>query len=96
MWDCFAFLSDEFNKVVSSPHWDEIPKKCHKIYDLNIDLVPIHSCFGGMAFYKKNKLMNCEYSSVKEECEHISLYKCMKQNNVRLFMNPKQIIRYNI
>lgn len=67
-----------------------------KIYPIGSDLVPVHSCFGGMAFYKKNIVTACEYNSIDNDCEHVPFHQCLiDKNNARIFMNPSQAIRYS-
>lgn len=56
-------------------------------------LVPVQSCFSGMAIYKKSAIEDCTYSG--PECEHVRFHKCMiEKHNAKLFMNPGMIIRY--
>eukprot|EP01035_Chromulina_nebulosa_P022501 gene22501-29138_t len=71
MWDAFAFRNDEFpyNSNVDG-YWQTIVHKVQKIYPVGSDLVPVQSCFGGMAIYKKSSITNCKYDSIDEQCEH--------------------------
>lgn len=41
---------------------------------------PSEFCFGGMAVYNPQEYLNeqCSYSGSDEECEHVTLHKCMK------------------
>lgn len=105
MYDAFAFRSKNFpyspqeyyelNKNVNKTYWDDNIKAIQQIYDPKGSLIPVYSCFGGMAIYKKHLFESCVYSSRNEDCEHVALHKCMmEKHKARLFMNPAQIIRY--
>ena len=56
-------------------------------------LVPVTSCFGGMAFYKKYFTKGCRYIA-NGDCEHVSFNSCAIENGARIVMNPSQILRY--
>jgi len=103
MYDAFAFRNDEFpyspkeyGAIFNKDYWDFNGniKEMLKVYDPKGDLIPVHSCFGGLAIYKKKLFDGCSYKSESEDCEHVLLHKCMRDNGARLFMNPAQIIRY--
>lgn len=77
-------------------YWMLIVPQGQKIYPIGSNLVPVNSCFGGMAFYKKNIINSCEYNSIDNDCEHVPFHECLKdKNNGRIFMNPSQVIRYS-
>ncbi len=58
-------------------------------------LLPVQSCFGGLAFYRHEKILGCEYNSIADDCEHVEFHKCIREkNHGRIFMNPAQILRY--
>jgi hypothetical protein len=79
MYDIFAFRAT--------------PEHTRSIYAPGSEIVPVESCFGGIAIYKKSALSNCYYDSVS--CEHVGLHKCIReQNQARIVMNPTQIMRY--
>jgi len=99
MFDMYAFRNQEFPNGPSDgyiKYWVLDVAKGQKIYDINADLVKVDSCFGGMAFYKKEYIKDCSYDSINEDCEHIVFHQCIKnQNNGRMFMNPAQVLRYS-
>ncbi|MBP9792091.1 MAG: hypothetical protein KBC27_02660 [Rickettsiales bacterium] len=97
MYDAFAFRSDTFPwSPDKEDYWSIIVPSIQKIYNPNTGLVSVHSCFGGMAIYKKNFLQGCRYDSIKEDCEHVYLHQCMREKNkARITMNPTQIVRYS-
>lgn len=99
MFDMFAFRSDEFpdgvNDVSSARYWFGIVPEGQKIYDPQSDLLPVLSCFGGMAIYKREFIKGCYYQSHHEDCEHILFNKCIRGNGAKMFMNPAQVIRYS-
>ena len=77
-------------------YWMLIVPQGQKIYPIGSSLIPVNSCFGGMAFYKKNILNYCKYNSIDNDCEHVPFHQCIKdKNNARIFMNPSQAIRYS-
>lgn len=82
MRDLFAFKVDDIHKK--------------DIYPVRSNLVPVHSCFGGMAIYKKKFLSNCYYGNTINGCEHVDLNQCITQeNNGRIMLNPAQLLRYS-
>lgn len=98
MYDAFAFRSDEFpytpNEVGQKKYWHEVVGKIQRRYLPNESLVPVHSCFGGLAFYKRDKMNNCVYDSVENDCEHVAFHRCIRNNHGTIMMNPSQMIRY--
>lgn len=58
-------------------------------------LVPVHSCFGGLAIYRTSVLTDCEYGfrhrgpSHLLDCEHVLLHECIRETNkAKIFSNP--------
>lgn len=97
MYDMFAFRNDEFPEKLSYPYYyTKIVPKGQRPYKPGSALVPVQSCFGGIAFYKRDKVQNCQYDSIKEDCEHIPFHECIRKNGGSLYMNPAQVIRYSI
>lgn len=92
-YDMFAFRSGWQEE--SRLFWLRILPQMQKIYSIGEDLVPVFSCFGGLAFYKKNFIQNCIYDSIEDDCEHVYFHQCLRKNNAKIFMNPSQIIRYS-
>lgn len=97
MWDAFAFRNNEFPHDTRVPgYWNLLLSKIQKIYPAGTNLVPVHSCFGGLAIYKRSSILGCEYDSIDEDCEHVSFHKCATaKNHMRMFLNPNQMIRYS-
>lgn len=101
MYDAFAFRNSEFpysprdyEAKFGANYWDEYVYEIQKSYDPKGDLMPVYSCFGGMAIYKKYLFDNCTYDSEHGDCEHVFLHQCMRsRHNARIFMNPAQILR---
>ena len=98
MNDMFAFRNNEFPFLPSHEgYWGEIVPRGQKRYSVGDPMVPVHSCFGAMAFYKREAIEGCVYGSIKEDCEHVLFHECVvNKNNGRMFMNPSQVIRYSI
>ena len=87
MYDRFAF---QLLNIGNKTRWHT------RFYEPDSGLVPVKSCFGGLAFYKLSSINGCYYDSTSEGCEHISFHKCIKsQHDGRLYLNPTQIIRYS-
>jgi hypothetical protein len=96
MWDMFAFRNKQYPENLTHPdYWSKIVPRGQKIYLAGTELVPVQSCFGGLAFYKKLFINGCEYKSVDNDCEHIAFHQCLTENQGRIFMNPSQILRYS-
>jgi len=45
---------------------------------LNQDVIPVDSCFGGMAIYSKAVFGPCKYNDLVDECEHILFHQCIR------------------
>jgi hypothetical protein len=99
MYDVFAFRNEEFPmKPSDNPekYWTEIIYKAKKAYPVNSDLIPVDSCFGGLAFYKRKFIKSCRYDSIDDDCEHVLFHQCLREKNGgRMFMNPAQVIKYS-
>ena len=77
-------------------YWLLIAPQGQKVYPVKSDLIPVASCFGGMAFYKHEFIANCYYDSVDNDCEHVAFHQCLRDSHQgRMFMNPAQVIRYS-
>ncbi|MGA2418337.1 MAG: hypothetical protein ABSF55_03810 [Candidatus Staskawiczbacteria bacterium] len=54
------------------------------------ELVPVYSCFSGLAMYKMEAIKDCRYGF--EDCEHVSFHKQIyKRGHKRFFINPSMI-----
>ena len=97
MRDMFAFRNDEFPEVPSqTPDYStRVLHQGQRNYPVGSDMVPVDSCFGGMAFYKRKAIEGCRYDSIDGDCEHVLFNECVRErNHGRIFMNPSQVIRY--
>ncbi|CAK0855548.1 unnamed protein product [Prorocentrum cordatum] len=94
MYDCFAFRTkknDTFN-AGDCPRDKEQGMKLWAGYDL----VPVHSCFGGMAVYRSEALFQCRYDPGVYDCEHVPLHQCMRKHGSenRMFMDTMLTTAY--
>jgi len=96
MYDSFAFRSDEFpHGMEVEDYWSKFAPLAQKIYPINTPLIPVKSCFNGLAFYKREFIAGCRYDSINEDCEHIAFNQCIKdKNGGKMYLNPSMIIRY--
>lgn len=93
LWDCFAFR-DLKNDSYNVPDCiDTIGRTLYAQYDL----VPVHSCFGGLAMYRPERFLQCEYDPDVNDCEHVVLHKCMRERGSegRMFMDPLLTTNYD-
>jgi hypothetical protein len=91
-WIAFRWTAQEKSKL----YWTLIVPQAQKIYAANAPLVKVNSCFGGMAFYKREFIKDCRYDSIEDDCEHVTFHQCVRVNNDgRMMMNPSQMIRYD-
>lgn len=97
MYDMFAFWNDEFpiRPNDDKEYWTSTVFKGQKPYLVNSAFVPVYSCFGGLAFYKRQYSNGCKYDSIDGDCEHIPFHTCVRKNGGKIYMNPSQIIRYS-
>ncbi|WP_167268529.1 glycosyltransferase family A protein [Dyadobacter arcticus] len=57
-------------------------------------LIPLWSCFGGLAIYNSTCLPFMNYSG--PDCEHVELHNNLRNFGCdRIFLNPSQIVLYN-
>ncbi len=98
MHDGFAFRSSLLPHTPQSrkDYWHEyMHDNVQIVYNPSSDLVPVYSCFGGLAIYKRKFLNGCRYDSIQDDCEHVLFHKCMRdKHHARIFMNPTQVVRY--
>lgn len=97
MRDAFAFRDEEFphTPVSYKDYWSKIVPEIQKIYPVTSTLMPVKSCFGGMAFYKKKFIKECRYISKNDDCEHVAFHECLTEHhNARIVMNLAQRMHY--
>jgi hypothetical protein len=97
MYDMFAFRNDQYPWAIydTKDYWRKISKGQRQIFTAGSGLVPVQSCFGGMALYKREFIGNCKYTSIQGDCEHVAFHECLRKSHARIFLNPTQIIRYS-
>jgi len=72
-------------------HHTEINRRVYRRGD---PMLPVKSCFGGMAIYQRAALQDAVY--VGGDCEHVGLHTAMAvAGHNRIFCNPTQIVRYS-
>lgn len=62
------------------------------VHNRGADLVPVQSCFGGMAIYERELLHGLEYYDY--DCDHVTLHEQIRENGGSVFLNPSQIVVY--
>jgi hypothetical protein len=57
--------------------------------------IEVESCFGGMAIYRYDTMINCTYAHRDAtypymlDCEHVLYHQCLRtKNHARVFVNP--------
>lgn len=97
MYDMFAFYNKENQlrpKDGAELFWSETENR--KLYPIYLDLVPVYSCFGGLAFYKRTEIDGCRYDSIDDDCEHLYFHDCLaKKNGGKMFLNPALVVKYS-
>lgn len=59
------------------------------------DLIPVRSCFGGLAMYNPKAFCGCDYDETLNDCEHVGFHRCMTCRNMnRMFVDPLLATRY--
>lgn len=98
MYDMFSFYNDEFSRRPrdgESKYWGETVIKGQKHYPIDLGMIPVKSCFGGLAFYKRKVIDTCRYDSPDGDCEHIHFHECLHKKGGKMFMNTAMIIKYS-
>jgi hypothetical protein len=93
MYDCFAFR-DLHNDSFNQP---DCGYTLSKVLFSQYDLIPVHSCFGGLAMYRPGRFFECQYDPGVYDCEHVPFHKCMRQKGSegRMFMDPLLTTSYD-
>jgi hypothetical protein len=96
MYDAFAFRNHRFPYNNTEPnYWPDIARQVQMIHPPEQGLQTVYSCFGGMAFYKLSYVKDCNYTSVRGDCEHVAFHHCINtKNHGRITMNNALILRY--
>lgn len=91
-WDTLALRTPEFNDTRQQAQLDA----AHLRFPLWPRLVPVHSCFGGVAVYKPDAFRGCRYPQ-GDDCEHVLLHRCMRaRGRGRVFVNPVFLVQYGV
>lgn len=57
--------------------------------------IEVDSAFGGLAVYRRDPLLRCEYVGITDEgretCEHVGLHSALRGHGGRIFINPALI-----
>lgn len=65
-----------------------------RVYRMGDPLLPVKSCFGGMAIYRREAMAAAAYGG--GDCEHVVFHAAMAAaGHDRIFCNPTQIVRYS-
>ena len=96
---------DEQNKLASVETKKAFKRMSHdsklKAYELadqsslSMEILPVQSCFGGLAVYKSAAIEDCKYGYRYDEppfmldCEHVIFHKCLNEKHkARILSNP--------
>ena len=63
-------------------------------FPVDSGIIPVHSCFGPMAIYKRSAIQDCYYDSLEEDCEHVSFHKCLRDHGGNMTLNSAMMVRY--
>ena len=59
-------------------------------------LIPVDSCFGGLALYHEDllhKFSSCRYDEGRDDCEHVALHRCMRSKGAIIVLYPRLAAR---
>ncbi|CAK0858462.1 unnamed protein product [Prorocentrum cordatum] len=93
MYDCFAYRdlhNDSFNGL-------DCGQTMSDVLFSQYELVPVHSCFGGLALYRPERFLECQYDPDVYDCEHVVFHQCMRQKGSegRMFLDPLLTTSYD-
>jgi hypothetical protein len=64
-------------------------------WKLDLGLIPVYSCFGGLGIYRMPAMLSC--ADAGGDCEHVPLHREMRnQGMTKLFLNPFQVTDYHV
>jgi hypothetical protein len=87
-YDCWAFRAVDH----PLPHIDVVPVKA-MVFPRGTPLIPVLSCFGGLAVYRMEAYRAADYDGT--DCEHVALHNKMRLAGFgRIFLNPSMIALY--
>jgi hypothetical protein len=94
--DVFALRDDAH--LTMDRHWAiefDNPHAIARNLFKQFELIPVRSCFGGLALYNPAAFCGCEYDEELDDCEHVSFHRCMTcRNMTRMFVDPLLVTRY--
>lgn len=95
-YDCWAFRLNHWTDTATVP--TQPPRNnmlWFSVWNPLIGSPPInvYSAFGGSCIYKKDKMLEAEYSG-DNDCEHVLFHKSLMAKNTgfKLFVNPSQVM----
>lgn len=88
-FDAWAFRSDGSYETMSTREVNYLR------WRLDVGLIPVFSCFGGLGVYRMPAMLNCTYAG--GDCEHVHFHREMRrQGMTNLFLNPFQVTDYDV
>merc|ERR1719188_1078163 len=84
--DCFAFRRTVGEAQNLEACYQELGKHMFADYSL----IPVTSCFGGLALYRPRRFLQCHYDPEVFDCEHVPFHECMvkRGGQGRMYMDP--------
>ena len=91
-YDDFAYVDADGRRVPESKTCkDKDTEICQFAFDYRKpELVPVRSCFGGLAVYRVEIMTDCEYDG--HTCEHIALHECARAKGYDAIMVDTQLL----
>lgn len=92
-WMQYRFLTR--NGVSPAKAWSACVRSRMVRIPPDAQWIEVDSAFGGLAVYRRNPLVRCEYVGVtgegQEICEHVGLHSALRAQGGRIFINPALI-----
>lgn len=75
---------------------EELPQEeCNLLnFKRGSDLHNVGSCFGGLCIYKREALDD-DMCYTKDDCDHVTLHRQMREKGKKIYLNPSQIVVYS-
>jgi hypothetical protein len=90
-YDDFAYVDMEGRRVPESKTCRNPSELCQFSFDYRKPrLVPVQSCFGGLAVYRVEVMSACEYDG--KTCEHIALHQCARRKGFDNILVDTQLL----
>lgn len=96
-YDTLAFRNNKYNDTLNKRDKQLFVAMRDKSLEFKGEsLVPVYSCFGGIAAYKIKALAETKCVYTGDDCEHVTLNQCLTRNNHgRIFINPLVTAHYD-